>query len=100
MEQSALSLVQLRSSIPPPDPRHDQVDDHHPHDPAILALVIPAEQAKFVELSQEPLMVQAGLDLVQLVSFEPPPDPRQVQVDDPPHDPATFAVSVPVVQPN
>ena len=51
-------------------------------------------------LSQAPLITQAGLDLVQLVSFDPQPDPRQVQVDDPPHDPAILAVSVPVVQPN
>ena len=37
--------------------------------------------------------------LVQLALL-PPPEPEQVQVELPPHDPATFAVLLPVVQLN
>jgi hypothetical protein len=45
-------------------------------------------------------MTQAGLGLLQLVSLDQPQRPRQVQVADPPQDPATFAVPDPVVQAN
>jgi hypothetical protein len=42
--QAGLGLVQLRSSDPPPAPRHDQVDDP-PQDPAILENEVPVVQA-------------------------------------------------------
>jgi hypothetical protein len=100
MEQSALSLVQLISSVPPFAPRQDQVDDPPPHDPAIFPELVPVVQENCVELSQAPCTIQGAFDLVQLVSSDPPHEPRQVHVDDPPQDPATFAVSVPVVQAN
>ena len=53
-----------------------------------------------MELSQVPFTTQAGLDLLQVRSSDPPPAPRQDQVDDPPQEPATSAVPEPVVQAN
>ena len=51
-------------------------------------------------LSQAPFTIQAGLDLVQVASLVPPPEPRQVQVDDPPQEPAIFHELVPAEQAN
>ena len=45
-------------------------------------------------------MEQAGLDLVQVVSSDHPPAPRQDQVDDPPHEPGTLRDEVPHKQAN
>ena len=42
--QAALAREQLVALVPPPLPLHDQVV-LHPHEPAILAEVVPAEQA-------------------------------------------------------
>ena len=44
MTQAALDLVQVRSSDPPPAPRHDQVDDP-PQEPATLEKEVPVTQA-------------------------------------------------------
>ena len=99
MGHGAFTLLQVRSSDHPLAPRQDQVADH-PQEPARFHELVPRVQAKFVELSQEPLMGQGGLDIVQLRSSEPQAIPRHDQVDDPPHDPAIFAVLVPAVQAN
>jgi hypothetical protein len=40
----------------------------------------------------------AAFARLQLVAFVPPPLPRHDQVDDPPHDPATFDAEVPALQ--
>jgi hypothetical protein len=45
IEQSALSLLQLRSSDPPLAPRHDQVDEPHPQEPATVPDAVPVVQA-------------------------------------------------------
>jgi hypothetical protein len=96
----AFAILQLRSSDPPPAPRHDQVDDP-PQDPAILLLVVPAEQANCVELSQEPLIEQGALAFEQVRSSDPPFAPIHDQVDDPPpQDPASVPDAVPVEQAN
>jgi hypothetical protein len=100
IEQLALSLLQLRSSVPPFAPRHDQVDDPHPQEPATVPDAVPVAQANCVELSHAPFTTQAGFGILQLVSFDQPQKPRQVHVADHPHDPATFAVPDPVVQAN
>ena len=44
MEQGAFGLVQVRSFVPPPEPRHDQVDEP-PQEPATVHDAVPAEQA-------------------------------------------------------
>jgi hypothetical protein len=95
----AFAILQLTSSVPPPAPRHDQVDDP-PQDPATFADEVPTEQAYCVELSQAPFITQAGLGLVQLRSSDPPPAPRHDQVDDPPQDPAILLLVLPPRQAN
>jgi hypothetical protein len=45
-------------------------------------------------------MTQAGLDFVHVRSLDPPPAPRQDQVDDPPQEPVILENEVPVVQAN
>jgi len=45
----------------------------------------------------KPFTAQAALALVQL-SLVPPLAPEQVQLELPPHDPATFAVLLPALQ--
>ncbi len=71
-----LGLVQLRSSVPPFAPRHDQVADP-PQDPARLPELVPVVQEKLVELSQEPFM-----------SDPEDPEPELPEPEDPdPEDP-------------
>ena len=94
-----VNLVQLRSSVPPLAPRHDQVDESTPPQaPVTFQELVPILQANSVELSQEPLMAQAGLDFAQLVASDHQLTPRHDQVDDPPQEPGRFAVVVPRVQ--
>jgi hypothetical protein len=95
----AFAILQLVSSDPPPAPRHDQVDDP-PHEPGRFIALVPTEQAYCVELSQEPLTIQAGLDLVQVRSSDHPPAPRHDHVADPPQDPAILALVLPPRQAN
>ena len=45
MEQGAFGFVQVRSSVPPLAPRHDQVDDPPPQDPATVHEAVPVVQA-------------------------------------------------------
>jgi hypothetical protein len=42
--QAAFALEQVRSSVPPQDERHDQVEDH-PQDPATFPELVPLKQA-------------------------------------------------------
>jgi hypothetical protein len=93
------NFPQVISSVPPLAPRQVQFEIH-PQEPATFADEVPIEQAYCVELSQTPLTTQAGLDLVQERSLDPPPAPRQDQVDDPPQEPAILENEVPVVQAN
>ena len=65
-----------------------------------MAVPEPVEQANRTELLQVPLMGQGGLDLLQVRSSVPPPEPRHNQVDDPPQEPARFPELVPAVQAN
>lgn len=58
MGHRALDLVQVRSSTPPPEPRHDQVDDP-PHEPAIFPELVPVAQENCVVLLQDPFTSRA-----------------------------------------
>jgi hypothetical protein len=60
--------------------------------------VVPREQANSTLLSQEPLTGHGGFNFPQVTSSVPPLAPRQLQLDTPPQEPATFADEVQVVQ--
>jgi hypothetical protein len=97
MGHGAFAILQLRSSDHQATPRHDQVDDP-PQDPATLAVVIPAEQANCVELSQEPFTGHEAFALLQVRSLVPPLIPRHDQVADHPHNPGRLFDVIPRVQ--
>lgn len=93
--QDAFALLQ-DAVVPPLSPVQLQVADP-PHEPATFEAEVPAEQAKLVLLLQDPLTGHDAFALLQL-AFEPPFGLLQLQVADPPHDPATFDTEVPTEQ--
>jgi hypothetical protein len=96
-EQAAFAFEQLKVLVPPPLPRHAQVE-FHPQEPATLEDEVPAEQAYWVALLQAPLTAQAAFAFEQVVSFVHPPEPRQDQVEFHPQEPATLEDELPAEQ--
>jgi hypothetical protein len=96
-EQAAFALEQLKVLVHPPLPRQAQVE-LHPQDPATLDDELPAEQAYWTLLLQEPFTEQAAFALEQLKVLVHPPLPRQAQVELHPQDPATLDDELPAEQ--
>jgi hypothetical protein len=97
---AAFGLLQVRSSVPPPVERQDQVDDP-PQEPARLPELVPLKHANWIELSHQPL-IQAAFAFVQAVGEVGvhPSILSHHQVEDSPQLFVTGAITVPEVQAN
>jgi hypothetical protein len=93
--QAGLAIPQAELDHPPL--QRQVQEDEPPHEPAEYPEGEPAPQV-LLDHPHEPLIEQGALVLLHPVAFVPPPDPRQVQVDEPPHEPATLDADVPAEQ--